>query len=258
MISRSEKNLIRQLHRRTIRDQEHLFLCEGPKIVGELLNLPPDSDFQIKILILERTEQSFSYQSATNPPERVELVSKTEFEQLSHQKNPNQVLALVTKPMTDATPPNPVGNLILALDDIQDPGNTGTILRLADWFGIHAVVGSPDTADFFNPKVVQASMGSIFRTQLHIQPLDLWLDQLPDVYPVYGTDLSGENIYHTNLSTEGIILLGNESRGLHPKLKTRSSTLIRIPDFNPSNQTSDSLNVSLAAAIICSEFKRRG
>jgi TrmH family RNA methyltransferase len=148
--------------------------------------------------------------------------------------------------------------LIIGLEQVQDPGNVGTIIRLADWFGIPAVIASLDTADFYSPKVVQATMGSIFRVRLITTDLIAFTQSLQAGFPVYGTHLRGNNIYTAELSSNGLILMGNESRGLSAELLEMTTENILIPDFSTGTTRPESLNVSVAAAIVCSEFRRRG
>ena len=161
----------------------------------------------------------------------------------------------------EASPPTPLqverGDLLaLALDGIQDPGNLGTIIRIADWFGIDTIFCSPGTVDAWNPKVVQATMGSIARVHiLYIEPDELF-DSLPQDYPIYGTFLDGDNIYTQQLSSHGLIVMGNEGNGISDAVRARVSHKLLIPDFHHGD-TADSLNVAIATAITCSEFRRR-
>ena len=176
---------------------------------------------------------------------------------MSFQKTPNQVVAVIGR-KPEPPLPDPSASLILGLDQVQDPGNVGTIIRIADWFGIGCVVGSPDSADFYSPKVVQASMGSIFRVRVTTAEPEAFAEALPVGCPVYGTHLGGSNIYEERLSSHGLILLGNESKGLRPALLSMTTRQLRIPEFSIGGQSPESLNVSVAAAIVCSEFRRRG
>ncbi len=144
--------------------------------------------------------------------------------------------------------------LILALDTIQDPGNMGTIIRIADWFGIKQIVCSKESADVYNPKVVQASMGALSRIQIHYTELVPWLSQQDEKTPIYGTLLNGEDIYSQELSQQGIIIIGNESKGINPMVQNMLSHRIRIPSYG--NSKMESLNAAIATAIVCAEFKR--
>ena len=148
------------------------------------------------------------------------------------------------------------GTLVLALDGVQDPGNLGTIIRIADWFGIATIVCSEDTADAWNPKVIQATMGSIARVNIVYTNLLDTIDALPPDYPIYGTLLDGENIYTQPLSAEGLIIMGNEGNGISEAVRAKVNRRLLIPDFH-QGETADSLNVAIATAITCSEFRRR-
>ena len=147
--------------------------------------------------------------------------------------------------------------LTLALDGVQDPGNLGTIIRLADWFGIDNIVCSQETADAWNPKVVQATMGSIARVNIIYTNLNALIDTLPTDFPVYGTLLDGDNIYTQQLTTGGIIVMGNEGQGLTEEVRRRVNHRLLIPSYR-TEDTAESLNVAIATAIVCAEFRRRG
>lgn len=148
-------------------------------------------------------------------------------------------------------------SLCLALDSVQNPGNVGTIIRLADWFGIHSLICSPGTADVFSPKVVQATMGSLARVSIYQEfQLPLFFDTLSDTVPVYGTFLDGENIYTSRLDPHGVIVMGNEGNGISADVAARVNRRITIPNFNGMDQGADSLNVAVATAVVCSEFRR--
>jgi len=176
-------------------------------------------------------------------------------QQISNLKTASSVLAVVDIPsVTIATIPR--NELILALDDIQDPGNLGTIIRLADWFGINYIVCSLSTADAYGPKTVQATMGSLSRIKIVYTDLYSFLEPLAEKIPIYGTFLEGENIYKAELSVNGVIVMGNEGKGISPEIAKLVSKKLLIPPF--SDNSPESLNVAVATAITCSEFKRRG
>jgi TrmH family RNA methyltransferase len=184
----------------------------------------------------------------------VSEVSDDELRKLSFLQHPQQVLAVFPIPQS-STLPDP-DQLILALDGVQDPGNLGTIIRIADWFGIKTIYCSEDTVDAWNPKVVQATMGSIARINLIYIDLPELLDTLPDSFPVYGTLLDGEDIYQQPLSENGLIIMGNEGNGISEAVRTRINHRLLIPSFSQGD-TAESLNVAIATAITCSEFRRR-
>ena len=148
-------------------------------------------------------------------------------------------------------------NLCLALDDVQNPGNLGTIIRLADWFGIEDVFCSLKTADVYNPKTVQATMGAMARVRVHYVDLFSLIDALPKDVPVYGTFLDGKYIYETELKQNGLIVMGNEGNGISDGVASLVTDRLYIPNFPPGRNTSESLNVAIATAVVCSEFRRR-
>ena len=243
MISKNQQKYIRQLEQKKYRKREGCFVAEGTKVVGDLLK-------RYQPLALYATE-------SWDAPKGVgyTLVSEEELQRVSFQQHPQQVLAIFPIPQ----PTDPVslrGSLTLALDGVQDPGNLGTIIRIADWFGIDTIICSEDTADAWNPKVIQATMGSIARVNVIYANLVELLDTLPSDYPVYGTFLDGENIYTQTLSGEGLIIMGNEGNGISDAVKAKVNRRLLIPDFHQGD-TADSLNVAIATAITCSEFRRR-
>lgn len=230
------------------RDEWGLFIAEGDKLVGELLT----SSFIVERLFV--TEES---RLTNTTPSQTELVSEEDMKRLSLLKTPSTSLAIVRIPQYTLQQSSLASQLTIVLDDIQDPGNLGTIIRLADWFGIHTIICSPTTADCYNPKVVQASMGAIARVQLHYLPIAAVLDSLPDSTPVYGTFLEGVNIYTEELSPYGILVMGNEGNGISDEVEQRVTHRIHIPSFAQTGDKSESLNVAVATAIACSEFRRR-
>ena len=245
MISKNQIKFIRQLEQKKFRHREGLFVAEGTKVVGDLLKAGyiPHS--------LYATSEWIASHSVANATE----VTDDELTRLSFQQHPQQVLALFPIP-----PLNSkfliLNSLALALDGVQDPGNLGTIIRIADWFGISNIICSEDTVDAWNPKVVQATMRSIARVNIIYSNLPQWLDSLPSDFPVYGTLLDGENIYTQELTPYGLIVMGNEGNGISDAVRQRVNRRLLIPDFH-NGDTADSLNVAIATAITCSEFRRR-
>lgn len=178
----------------------------------------------------------------------VELISDAELAQLSTLKTPNKTLAILRKPSkVDA---NLTEGLILVLDGVQDPGNMGTILRTADWFGVKVIVCSEDTADIYNPKVIQASMGSMLRMEVKYTELDTFLSNCQR--PIYGALLEGENVYTTALVKNAVLVMGNEGKGIRPNIQAYINSPIHIPGFGKA----ESLNVAVATGILLSEFTR--
>jgi TrmH family RNA methyltransferase len=253
MLSKNKINFIQSLHRKKIRELEGVFLAEGNKLVLEAVA----SRFPVKMIIgtsgfLEENQLS------TAAAKEVIECSAGELKKASQLKTPQQAMAVVEIPTRQLTTAQLTGEFSLALDFIQDPGNLGTIIRIADWFGIKRVLCSENSVDCYNPKAIQASMGAIFRVEVHYLNLEkLAKDAHQNQLPVYGTFLEGENIYHAKLSSQGILVMGNEGHGISPALSLSIGQKIHIPSFAPGNSGSESLNVATATAICCSEFKRR-
>lgn len=254
MLSKNKQKLIRSLDRKKNRDAEGLFLAEGPKLVTELL-----AHFRCRLLAGEPAVFSKVPFEANAVAERVEVTAE-ELARVSLQRAPQGVLAVFEKPQPVAAQsllPVAGRSLCLALDGVQDPGNVGTIVRIADWWGIEHVICSHDTADVFAPKTVQSTMGALGRVGVHYTDLPAWLDALPAGTPVYGTLLDGDNLYDSELTPHGIIVMGNEGNGLSSAVRERVSHLLLIPSFPPDRPTSESLNVAVATAVTCAEFRRR-
>ena len=254
MLSKNKQKLIRSLDRKKNRDAEGLFLAEGPKLVTELL-----AHFRCRLLVGEPAVLSKVPSEANAVAERVEVTAE-ELARVSLQRAPQGVLAVFEKPQQVAAQSllSVAGrSLCLALDGVQDPGNVGTIVRIADWWGIEHVICSHDTADVFAPKTVQSTMGALGRVGVHYTDLPAWLDALPAGTPVYGTLLDGDNLYHSELTPHGIIVMGNEGNGLSSAVRERVSRRLLIPSFPPDRPTSESLNVAVATAVTCAEFRRR-
>jgi TrmH family RNA methyltransferase len=183
-------------------------------------------------------------------------VTQEELTRASLQKAPQEVLAVFEQPTYDMDMSAASRSLCLALDDVQDPGNMGTIIRLADWFGIEHIYCSQGTVDVYNPKTVQATMGALARVKLHYCHLPAFIGSLKDV-PVYGTFLDGENMYGKELSAHGLIVMGNEGNGISDEVAQLVNERLYIPNYPPQRETSESLNVAIATSVICAEFRRR-
>ena len=229
-ITNNEIKTIRSLHEKKYRDELGLFLVEGEKMVAEAVS----SGFSIKRII------------------RRDEVGDKVMGRISTMNSPSPVLAVVEKPeYPDYSP----GGLCLALDSVRDPGNLGTILRIADWFGIDCIFASMDSVEAFNPKVVQASMGAIFRKKLiYCDIAACCREFVSKGFQVFGTFLDGDDIYESELPREGLIVLGNEADGISAAVAAECTRRLNIPEFGGG---SESLNVSVAGAIVVSEFKRR-
>ena len=274
-ISKSQVKLVKSLQLKKFRDQLGLFVAEGEKCVEELRK-----SFELEYLIVEdglTATRSYSGPCLGLTGEAGLTAKRSELEQMSGLRTPQGVIGVFKK-----RPMNPpiLADLILALDGIQDPGNLGTIIRTCDWFGIHDVVCSLDTADCYNPKVVQATMGALARVRIHYVDLPAWLQsqitnhQSP--IAIYGTLLDGRDMYEV-LQSEGrscsgpclgltgeagltakrsIIVMGNEGNGISPAVRSLVTHPIRIPSYPKNAETSESLNVSIATAIVLAEFRR--
>lgn len=239
MLSKNQIKLIRSLELRKNRKAEGLFVAEGPKVVGDLLRA---------------SFKPYATYSTTERPDAL-LISKSDLQRISFLQHPQEVLAVFHIPSPVSRPQAEGNQLSLALDGIQDPGNMGTIIRIADWFGINTVYCSPDTVDIYNPKVVQATMGSIAHVNIIYTDLLTLLEHAD--CPVYGTLLDGEDIYRQELSANGIIVMGNEGNGISQPVRRFITHKLYIPNFHAAEETAESLNVAIATAITCSEFRRR-
>ena len=247
MISKNKIKYIRSLELKKNRNKEGKFVAEGFKVVDDLLALQPAD------LIVTTGEwlQGKHFGAETEVIE----VTDEELKKVSFLQHPQQVLA-VFKQATSGDYSINTSELSLALDGVQDPGNLGTIIRIADWFGITHIYCSQDTADVYNPKVVQATMGSIARVKVEYGDLLGLVESLPADVPVYGTLLDGDNIYQQKLENRGLIVMGNEGKGISPALAKKVNHKLLIPNFPEGRATADSLNVAIATAITCSEFRR--
>ena len=248
MISKNLMKLVRSLDQKKGRVKEGLFVAEGPKVVGDLLG-------KYKPARLIATEEWFGRQKFGRRPEDV-VVSEEELRKVSFLQHPQHVVGLFPLPSSSRMDIRPSDELVLALDDVQDPGNLGTIIRIADWFGIGTIVCSAHTADAFNPKVVQATMGSIARVHIVYTDLAAFLGNLHGDVPVYGTFLDGDNLYAQTLSSNGIIVMGNEGNGISDEVGKLINRRLLIPSYPESRDTAESLNVAIATAITCAEFRR--
>lgn len=240
MLSKNQLKFIRSLKKKKIRQSEGLFLAEGIKVVEELLR----SSFKLHKL--------YFTEAYANPLDIKDysLITSNDLHQISELSTPNQVLGIFEIPL--ATEPVHKGLTVL-LDEINDPGNLGTIIRLCDWFGVSQLICSPNTADCFNQKVVQASMGSLSRVPIIYTNLVLYLKK--EKRNVYGTFLKGDNVYHTDLRTDSVLIMGNEANGISDEIKEFVTQKLTIPQFG-QQQLTESLNVAMATAIFLSEFNK--
>jgi TrmH family RNA methyltransferase len=256
MLTKATIALIKSLDDKKSRTETGLFVAEGAKLVEELI-ASSLTVREVYALPQAAARLTASVSKATESLSVTEVTSK-EMERISRLKTPSELLAVVEIPRRTFDARSLSQNLVLALDDVQDPGNLGTIIRLADWFGIAQIVCSPASADAFNPKVVQATMGAIARVHIYYLPLtEVLTGAQEQKIPVYGTFLEGEPLYSAPLSATGIIVMGHEGRGISPQVEALVTRRLFIPPYPPEATTSESLNVATATAIICSEFRRR-
>ncbi len=253
MLSKSKIKFIQSLERKKTRDQERLFLVEGDKMVNEAIR----SGLAVELIC---ATESFLISNSVPPDAAGEIIRVThdELQKTSLLQSPKHALAVVKIPDHQFSKNSINRKLSLALDCVQDPGNLGTLLRIADWFGIEQLLCSEDTADCYNPKVVQASMGAIFRVKVHYLDLKRTLSEAASAgLPVFGTFLDGEIIYKHPLAGEGILVMGNEGNGISTQVEELIVQRLFIPPFPEGQKNSESLNVATAAAICCAEFRRR-
>ena len=238
-ITKSQVKWVRQLQQKKCRDAEGVFVAEGEKCVNDLKEA-----FELLLLVTP------------------DNATQTEIEQMSSLRTPQGVIGVFKRRLDMGDGVLDMGDgVLLALDGVQDPGNLGTIIRTCDWFGIHHIICSRETADCYNPKVVQATMGALARVKVH------YVDNLPNVlreyqemgYPIYGTLLDGKNMYGPMAipnKEKGIIVMGNEGNGISPEIRKQVTHPLLIPSYPANTPTSESLNVSIATAIVLAEFRR--
>lgn len=252
MLSKGRIKQIHSLEQKKYRRSEGLFVAEGHKLVGELL-----AAGHRPVYLCHTLEWCGEVLSVDCP---TDLVTEDELRTASLLQHPQQVLALFPLPSWNV-PDVRHGkeNLLLALDGVQDPGNLGTICRIADWFGIEDIICSVGTVDVFNPKTIQATMGAIARVRVHYIDLEQYLKQARELgVLVYGTFLNGNNIYQESLSPHGVIVMGNEGNGISDAIASMVTDRILIPNYPEGRSTTESLNVAVATAVTCAEFRRRG
>ena len=254
MLGKNKAKFILSLQKKRTRDNEGMFLIEGDKIVREFLG----SDRKIVSLLAKPEFISSLGEEMRLSAGEVISVSYDELRKLSSLKTPHNAIAVVKMATNPGDPPVPSGELFAALDYIQDPGNLGTIIRAAAWFGISTILCSPNCVDVYNPKVIQATMGAILNVRVYYVSLTGHLKMSRESgIEVYGSILGGDSIYSSGLGNEGIIVIGNESKGISDDLKPYISRKITIPKFTDSDRGIESLNAGMAASVVFSEFARR-
>ena len=256
MISKNRIKYVRSLEMKKHRKAEGVFVAEGHKLVGDLLNM-----FACVYVVATGKWIELHVEdirSGCLKGVEIDEVTEEELKRVSFQETPQQVLAVFRQPSYEVDA-NSVAKtqLCLALDDVQNPGNLGTIVRLADWFGIEHIFCSKGCADIYNPKTIQATMGGIAHVQVHYVELPELLGKLEMGIPVYGTFLDGENMYKKELDNRGMIVMGNEGKGVSKEVEKFVTERLYIPNYPEGRETSESLNVAIATAIVCAEFRRR-
>ncbi len=244
MITKATVSRIRSLRDKRFRDRSGLFVAEGVKLVRDLI----DGGMEPEEL----------YVCGDDMGVPAVAVSPDDMARMSHLKTPSSVLAVMKKRSIGFDPAIWHDNLVIALDGVQDPGNLGTIIRAADWFGIEHVICSPSTVDLYNTKAVQATMGALCRVNVHYMPLEPLLERATgEGIPVYGTFLDGDDIYSSPLTRGGVVVMGNEGQGISPSVGATVTKRLFIPPFPEGRATGESLNVGVATAIVCALFRGR-
>ncbi|MCC8155412.1 MAG: RNA methyltransferase [Tannerellaceae bacterium] len=250
MISKNKLKYIHSLEKKKFRTEQGVFVAEENKLVADMLH-----SFECELIL---AKPSWMATQGDIPVKELLEADEEDLKKASFLKTPQDVLAIFRLPEEQAEDINPAEELVLALDGIQDPGNLGTIIRLADWYGIRHMVCSPDTADAFAPKTVQATMGALSRVKVYYTDLPVWLSQqAKDEISIYGTFLDGVDMYEKELTSNGVIVMGNEGNGIRPEVEKVINEKLYIPDYPVGHAASESLNVGIATAIICAEFRRR-
>ncbi|RIW12392.1 RNA methyltransferase [Algoriphagus lacus] len=245
MLSKNTVKFIKSLHQKKYRSESGKFFVEGEKSVLEVLQ----SDFSVEVLLVTESFEQKHLRVLNSFRGELIRVTQNQLEQVGQFQSNDSALAVVQMKSNSAFFPEKE-DLILALDDVRDPGNLGTIIRVADWYGIEKMVFSPQTAEFYNPKVIQSTMGSFTRIQFFYEDLAQVVDRWK--LPVYGAFLDGENVHQLQKPAPGILLMGNESKGISPEMEKKVTKKITIPGFGHA----ESLNVAIATAILCDNFKR--
>jgi TrmH family RNA methyltransferase len=238
MVSKSQIKFVRQLAQKKQRDQHDLFVAEGHKVVQEFIN----ENYQLHQLFTSDLSLFSSHKA-------IIVVSHLEMKAMSALKTPSDALAVFAKPNEQTLSQS---KLILALENIQDPGNLGTIIRLCDWFGIEDIVCSSDTVDCYNPKVIRSSMGSLARVQVFYKDLQAWLVGMQDCQ-IVATAMDGQSLYEFAFDSPTVLVIGNEGRGLSIKIQELATNVVSIPRYGGA----ESLNAAMAAGIIAAEARRK-
>jgi TrmH family RNA methyltransferase len=247
MLSKAKIKSIKSLEYKKFRDSTGLFVAEGNKIVADMIQI-----FECEFVI---AKSSWMATQGDIPAKELLLGGDEDIKKVSFLKTPQDVFAVFKKPDYLIEDVNPENQLVLALDGVQDPGNLGTIVRIADWFGIEHIVCNLDTADVFGPKTVQATMGALAHVHVYYTELKSYIESHKNI-PIYGTFLEGDSIYSKELKNSGLIVMGNEGNGIKKEIENLMTDKLFIPPFSKADETIESLNVAIATAIVCNEFRR--
>lgn len=246
MLSKAQISLITSLQNKKFRSKHGLFIVEGIKSVLEFVHSP------YKVQKIFATDQAAAKLAKIPQSIKCTTITESDFNKISALKTPQGALALVELPINEDIDIRTLKNQhTLVLDDIQDPGNLGTIIRTAEWFGIHQIICSINTVDAFNPKVVQATMGSLSRVKVYYTDIEKLIND--NEFKTFGALLDGESIYDTDFGNEGLIIMGNEGNGIRPALRSKIDKAVTIPRIGQA----ESLNVAVATTIFCSELARQ-
>jgi TrmH family RNA methyltransferase len=255
MLSKNKIKFINSIKKKKYRDINRCFFAEGEKLVDEMLN----SDLNIEEIYATLEWIDSNHQKVVKQNIEIIEISEIELKKISSLTTPNKVFAIAQQISSDFDINIISKNLSIFLENINDPGNLGTIIRIADWFGIENIFCTKESVDLYNPKVVQASMGAIYRTKVHYVENIEFFKKIKNLknFNIYGTFLEGNNIYEEKLDLNGLIIMGSESHGISSDICPFINKKLFIPNFPLMDKTSESLNISTATAIVCSEFRRR-
>ena len=254
MISKNKIKYLKSLEMKKHRQAESVFVAEGPKIVGDLLNAGFEPTY---LAVVECSDFASRLKNFDLNGVQIDFVTADDLRKVSSLEAPQQVLAVLKQPVWQLDSNIASKELCLALDEVQNPGNLGTIIRLAAWFGIEHLFCSKGCADVYNSKTVQATMGGLAHVKVHYVDLVEMIGNLPDGTPVYGTFLDGDNLYGKQLEQRGLIVMGNEGRGVSKDMENLVTEKLFIPNYPAERESTESLNVAIATAIVCAEFRRR-
>lgn len=248
MLSKNQIKQIQSLQNKKQRNELNCFVAEGEKLVSDLLGF-----FECEWLIA--TPEWWQQHREASATIAIEC-SKDDLKKASALSSPPEVIAIFTKPNYALEIDSLKNKLTIVADCIQDPGNLGTIIRLADWFGVDQIICSMDCVDVYNPKTIQATMGALSRVKVHYVDLEGFFAQTNDI-PIYGTFLDGDDLYQSELSESALVIMGNEGNGISENIEKWVTKRLYIPNFPAGKSTSESLNVAIATAVVCAEFRRR-